>query len=71
MKIGLLVSSLLEFGMGLILIYVSTYRKNNIPKNKNQIFWKRASKIGVIWGWIIVIFSGFSMFGYLLSIFNK
>ena len=67
MKTGLLVARFLEIGMGLLLIYVGNHRKNNIPKNKNQKYWKKASNTSLILGWFILVFSTLSMLGYLLT----
>lgn len=65
MKIGSLIVSVLELGIGFVLIYVSVHRRKNIPKNKNKMFWVVASIIGIVWGCIIVTASGSSILGYL------
>ena len=42
MKAELVLSIILQIGMGVLLIYVGNYRKHNIAKNKNKKYWKRA-----------------------------
>jgi uncharacterized membrane protein YfcA len=64
MDIGLIIAMLLQVGVGALLVYVSYYRRKNIIRNPK--FWKTASTIGIICGWIVVIWSMLNLILYLM-----
>lgn len=60
MDIGLIISILLQIGLGFALVIASTKKKNYIERHPT--LWKIAIYVGLFFGWAIIVLST----GYLL-----
>lgn len=66
MDVKVIVGVLFQVGLGAWLVYAARIRLNKIEKTGNQKLWKIAAKIGLVWGWIIVLFSSIYLMIYLM-----
>ena len=66
MDIKIIIGVLFQVGLGVWLVYAARMRLNKVEKLHNQKLWKIAARIGLVWGWIIVLFSSIYLIIYLV-----